>query len=187
MFLQLHTGFLFSLIFGFYVLMMISGFFFIKNWLINIRQNRHVKPTMRFLGGFVGFLFLTVVLSWAFAFDGVTSRCVASISTWHAPVKVDKIVSDEVNGSNGSGMQRVRYIVTDNHVYAIHNSKSIVTKTVHTKKPTYFTYVYRGLKPNATRLEREYFKAAKSGNRNILVNHNNKIKFGKLVKHADLR
>ena len=110
-------------------------------------------------------------------------KFVDSISMWHSPIKIDKIVTDETNDSN---MHRVRYLVTDKHVYTVTNPKSIATAVVPTKKSTYFTYSRRVLKPTATKLEREYFEAVKSRKLFSYDNYN-KIKFGKLVKHVHLR
>jgi hypothetical protein len=113
-------------------------------------------------------------------------KFVDSISMWSNPIKINKVVTDEVNDSTDSDMHRVRYLVTDKHVYTVSNPKSISMDVVPTNKPTYFTYSRRVLKPTSTKLERDYFEAVRSRKLFSYTSYN-KVKFGKLVKHADLR
>lgn len=105
-----------------------------------------------------------------------------SISTWSKPVKIKKLVNDEANTDTVPNSSKLRYVVTDNHVYTLRHHNSVITDVKMTSKPTYMTYQYRVLKPSATKFERQYFKFA---SKSIITLRAGQIKLSKIVTYVD--
>lgn len=183
MFLQLHKILFVSLVVAIDLTLIFAAYLTDVIW----DSELSARSKTFFVTAFRGVLVFMFIFMCSLMFSiSLMPKFVDSISMWRTPIKIDKIVTDEANGSTDSNIHRVRYLVTDKHVYTVSHPKSIATDVVPTTKPTYFTYSRRVLKPTATKLEREYFEAVKSRKLFSYDNYN-KIKFGKLVKHAHLR
>ena len=180
MFLQMHY------FIGLWLLVLFAiclGAFFYRTW----RHYNQFSPKQQNIIFIVALVLAALTVTIVFFMNSAlesrsTSKIMDSISTWSKPVKVKKLVSDEVNTDTVSNSSKLRYVVTDNHVYTLRYHNSVITDFKLTSKPTYMTYQYRVLKPNATKFERQYFKFLSNS---IITLRAGQIKFGKLVKYVN--
>jgi predicted membrane protein len=180
MFLQMHYFICLWLLvlFAIYI-----GAFFYRTWR-HYNQFSSKKQNILFIKALVlAASAVTIVFFMNSAIESnSTSKIMDSISTWSKPVKIKKLVNDEANTDTVPNSSKLRYVVTDNHVYTLRHHNSVITDVKMTSKPTYMTYQYRVLKPSATKFERQYFKFA---SKSIITLRAGQIKLSKIVTYVD--
>lgn len=180
MFLQMHQKLfdIIAIVLGFLFAILLSQ---IVTLLTSLRITKRDRFSIKILVGSLVIDFIVFVcLSYSLISGSNSQRIINSMSSWTAPVKVNKLITDEVNTAGDFDSAKVKYVLTDHHVYTLRHRNLISKRVVMTSKPTYVTYQHRVLKSNTTKFERQYFKTVQSGN---VKTHGVQVKFGKLVNH----